>query len=324
MALLGGCASLPDSQPLGVRNLHPVQLTAIHLMPRAATREPAGRVRTEARLQGANILQADESVRDEADFDAEIYRAELITRIGLGAGFDVEISLPLVHAAGGSFDSAIEGWHDVFGFTQADREEVPRDRFIGEVSRLQSHGSLQTAYELEKDGVHAGDLPITLSFIPIEPEGGEGFGLGIRGGLELPTGREDDGFGNGGLDGSVGVIGSYLGEGWALHGWASYAWIARPATARRAGLHYPDVASAGLGSEVAVSEWLSALAQLDYESSVLARLDADDASRDQLLLWLGGRWRTGTSTRLELAVAEDLLPSVSPDVILHIAFGFVF
>lgn len=317
-SLLAGCVAGPieRSEPLRARNQHPAQLTAIHAQPRAVRATEVGRVDVGAQLDWTSLWLRPGRGADAFTADGEIARMQIDARVGIVPDVDLEIGVPLLHASGGMLDSFIEGWHDVFGLPQADRDDFPRDQYRVEATR---GGAL--AYQLEEDGVRFGDVPVFLSWFPVTADG-EGVSFGIRGGVEIPTGSERNGTGNGGYDYNVSLLGAYDGDGFSLFGWGGHSWIARPDTARDAGLPVPDVDSAGVGLQVAVTRDLTGLAQVEYETSVLRELDDAHADQAQVQLWLGGRYRLGKRASIEAAVGEDLVSDVSPDVTFHLGIRF--
>jgi len=322
---LPACVAAPieRSSPMRFRNQHPAQLTAIHADPRPARPAPPGGAETDVRLDWTTLWLQPGRGADEIVLDGEIVRAEFDLRVGLGEGFDVEVGLPVLHTTSGCLDGFIEGWHDFFNLPQADRDEYPRDQFEVAARRAQKDGGFEDAYRLEEDGLHLGDLPVFLAWFPVRHEG-EGFGFGLRGGLEFPTGDESRGFGNGGLDASLGFVGGYDGRGYSLFAWGSHAWIARADTARDAGLAIPDLDSVGVGAELALHERLSALVQVEWERSLLRELDDTHASKNQALIAFGGRYRFAKDASLEFGVGEDLISDVSPDITFHLGLALAF
>lgn len=316
--LVPAACRLPDlahPAPLDVRNQHPAQLTAIHVAPRKASPVAAGAVELETTLDWTNLWLRPGPGTDTIELDGELVRVRPRLRAGLGGGFDLSVELPLMHASGGVLDPFIEAWHDFFGLSQNQRELFPHGRFAVRAERGPG-GAQRAAYELD-EGVGLGDLPITLAWFPLGERAGR-LEVGIQAGVELPTGEENRGFGNGEVDGMLGAIAAWQARSLCLFAWGGWAWVGTARTARRAGLAYRDHPSVGGGAEVALTAWLSALAQVEWERSVLGLLANDHAASDQMLLWIGGRLRLTESFDLSLAVGEDLLGDVSPDITFHL------
>lgn len=318
--LLPGC-SLPRLNrpaPLRARNQHPAQLTV--LLPGAtAGPQEGGRGTARVTFDWTSLWLLPDSGQDEIHLDGDLLRTVLHLQFGLIDGLDVQVELPVTHASGGELDSFVEGWHDLFGLPDSRRSSNPRNKFRVDATTPQG-----TAYELDNHGVHLGDVPILLSWFPFRNLAGGPLSFGVRGGVELPTGDDDDGVGNGGLDASVGVLGAWEGQSFAVFGWGDHTWVHRPDRAKDVGLEYPDVFSAGLGVEVAVLSQLSLIGQLQWEQSVLRRLDQENAEKDQVNIWMGGRVRFGDQWAMEFGVAEDLVGRVSPDVTIHLGLSYGF
>jgi hypothetical protein len=323
--LLTACAFPPltDPAPLATRNQHPVQLTVLHLGPRAARALPGGEVEVGGTVDWTSMWLLPGEGRDRIELDGELVRIGPGLRVGLGSGVDVRVEVPLLHASGGVLDGFIEAWHEVFILPQNRRDEFPRDRFVARAHRRDVSGPLQTAYDLDETSLRLGDIPIEVAWFPEAMQGKE-FQVGFRAGLELPTGNEDRGHGNGEVDGGVGIVAGWRHEAWAITGWGGWSWVGTPDMAKRAGLGYGDVPSLGIGLEVSLVEGLSCLSQIQWERSVLRELDNDHARSDQALLWLGGRYRFSPRHEIELAVGEDLIRNVSTDVTLHLGLRMRF
>lgn len=321
-----GCATRPIERagPLAVRNQHPAQLTAMHAMPRSARTTPPGRIDASWRTDWTSLWLRPGRGADRLETDGEILRNEIAGRVGIVPGVDLEIALPFVAASGGVLDSFIESWHRFFGLPQNGRDDFPRDEFRVAATRDVGTGGARDAYRLDRDGVRMGDLPIVVTWAPLQPEGARGPSVGLRAGVELPTGDEGDGYGNGGVDALVGFVAGYDFGLVGLFSWGSHTWVHRADRARDAGLAIPDVDALGLGGEWAFHDAWSAIVQVGWERSVLRHLDDSNAGQDQALLWIGGRHRISADTRLEVAVGEDLVSDVSPDVTFHVALGIRF
>ena len=89
-------------------------------------------------------------------------------------------------------------------------------------------------------------------------------------------------------------------------------------------MSYKDIDSVGGSLEVGLFETVSGLVQVEWERSLLRRLDDDHASSDQVLIWFGGRVRPSTRWELEFAVMEDIRTRVSPDITFHVGMKFRF
>lgn len=318
-------AGLVDGTPLAVRNPHPAQLTAMVASARPPRALPRGSIEVEAQALWSSLWLRPGGGNDRIELDGELVRLTPLIRCGLGNGFELSLATPFLHAGGGQLDGFLEGWHDAFTLPQNERNLFDRGRFVVRADR-QTPSGLETAWELDRAGLAIQDLPIELAWFPFglradpgERDGStvdsdEPWSLGFRLGVELPTGDEDRGLGNGGLDSMLGFVAGYQVESHGFFLWGGHSWVARPSSAARVGLPWGDPTVLGAGTEIAVVRDLSFLAQVEWETSVLRALDETHAKRDQVLLWLGGRWSYSERGSVEVSVGEDLVRSVSPDV----------
>lgn len=309
VSLLGACAPLPSPAegPMPVRDQHPAQLTAVHMDPAPARTLAAGEARV--RLDAAYTslwLSGNGRPGTRFEMDGEILRTSIAARVGVGGGVELFAALPFGYGSGGVLDDFVIAWHDAFGLPNQNRDQQPRNRF-----RVAGTLGGEDVFTVRDHAVRLYDVPLGAA---VQVYGGErGPAVTLRGAIELPTGDQDDGFGNGGIDLTAGVVAGWRGSGWWLGGHAQYAWVHTADRARDNGLGYGDVTSVGAAATVEVTTGVELVAQSEWETSVLRDLDFDRVSDPQWLLWLGGRFATGPASYLELALGEDLSGFVAPD-----------
>ncbi|MFQ5504675.1 MAG: DUF3187 family protein [Planctomycetota bacterium] len=314
LGLLTACTALESPAPLHARNQHPAQLIGIHQGARAA--RPAQALELGLVVDHSSLWLRPGAGRDRIELDGELTRAELGLRFPLGSSADLELQLPVLHAAGGGLDTFIEAWHEFFGLPQNQRDLFPRNRFVVRAERSLGPGNLEDVYVLAPGTLELGDLPIFLSWFPLRDS--QGLSFGLRGGIELPSGEQSRGLGNGEPDASLGFLSQWDLGPWSLFGWGSRSWVGASDLARAAGFRYARPESFGLGVEFGALERLSGLVQVEWEESLLGALDETHAKSDQALISLGGRYRASPGVAWELAVAEDLIRNVSADISFHL------
>lgn len=306
--LPGGCVH--DSVvrgPMPVRNQHPAQLTVLHMDPASAEVLPAGRFHARAGASYSSLFLTGEGAGNRFSMDGEILHARWTGTAGLGDGLQLTAEIAGAHTSGGFLDEFVQDWHDFFGLPDQNRDEVQNDLF--DVSaELQG----QLAWQQREETARLMDLPLTLTWGAVPPREGA-IGLALRGAVELPTGDDKRGFGNGEVDWALGAVGEWRLPGLSVTGHLQHTWAGTPDQARAAGLEFRNVTSFGLGVEWPVTGGLTALVQTEVETSTLRGLHFDRVSRNQWLLWVGGRGRLATHWFLEVAVGEDLRGFVSPD-----------
>ncbi len=308
--VVAGCVARPAWQgPLPVRNQHPAQLTVMHMAPAAASVLDAGA--TAARLDAAysSLFLDGENEAGDASFfmDGEYLRVGAGLRVGLGAGIELGAELPFAHTSGGFLDSFIIDYHDALGFPDQNRKDFPRDEFAIVATR----GS-DEVFRVERDSFELLDVPVQVSVQVVEPAV-ERIGLQLRAGIELPTGDDERGYGNGEIDSSLGAVLEYRLAAVALYGHVQHTFAGTPDPASRVGFAFEDVTSAGLAAELPLGSDVHAFVQLEWETSTLRDLGFAAVAREQVLLWAGGRWRVSPRVGIEAGLGEDLQALVSPD-----------
>jgi hypothetical protein len=313
--LAAACVADPELQgPLPVRNQHPAQLTALHPPPASALVLPSGAATLRADAAYTSLFLAGQDVGNRFFMDGEYLRTAFGAKVGLGADLELWAELPVAHTGGGFLDDFLIGYHRALGLPGQGRTEAPRDAFAV-VAEVQG----QTAWQVEPRSLTLLDVPLGLTWMVRDPA--QGLGMALRAAVELPTGDAAAGYGSGGVDAAVGVLLEHRCLGMAWYGHLQHSFVRTPRPARAAGLRFGDVTSAGLALELPLGPSLHAFAQVEYETSVLRGLGSfDEAASPQCLVWLGGRFRLGPDYGLEVAVAEDLIGYVSPDVTFWLGF----
>lgn len=307
-AHIAGCVAQPDLQgPMPVRNQHPAQLTVLHLPPAAAAMLPAGDV--QVRLDSAYsslFLLGSEGNRSWL-MDGEYLRVGTGIRVGLGAGVELATEIPVAHTSGGFLDGFVIDYHDLFGLPDQGRDSYPKDEY-----RVEAVRGNTTVWEVERDGFELLDVPLYAS-VALLPTGTERLGVAARGGIELPTGDDERGYGNGEVDASLGIVLDYRLDAMALYGHVQHTFAGTPDRTQRSGLEFADVTSLGGAAELPLASDLHAFLQVEWERSTLRNFGLPVTDRDQLLFWVGCRWQTTAALGVEVGFGEDLQGLASPD-----------
>jgi hypothetical protein len=309
---VGGCAAGPAvGDPLPLRSQHPAQLTVLRLEAESAAALAPGAALLRGDVSYSSMFLSGSGGGNSFTMDGEYLRARLAVRVGLPADLELGFDLPFAHTTGGFLDEFVMRWHDWFGLPGQQRNLVPSDRF-----RVRAAHGGSTAFEVQEAGLRWMDVPVTLKWSVVPPREGS-VGLALRAGIELPTGDQDAGFGNGGVDHAVGAVAEWRPGPLTVHAHVGHTWVHTPDRSRSAGLGFADVGTRGLGVSVPLGDGFAALMQVEWEASTLRNLGLDRASRDQVLLWFGVRSRLGARLHLELALGEDLSGFVAPDFSLY-------
>jgi hypothetical protein len=133
--------------------------------------------------------------------DAQVGRLALRARRGFGAGFEIDLMVPLFEVRGGSTDRLVEGFHELTGLDQEGRSGVLRDQMDLFVSGQ--------GLELDLEGsssIEPGDLVVGLK----KRLAGDGRTRSLLAELDLklPSGDQDYLASSGAVDVGVSVVGS--------------------------------------------------------------------------------------------------------------------
>ena len=319
VGLGAACVAEPDLRgPLPARNQHPAQLTVLHFTPRSTEVLAAGAVRsrTDAAYTSLFLSGTSTSFANSSSWlmDGEYLRVGTRLGVGLGAGLELCAELALAHTTGGFLDDFVIDYHDTFGFPDQGRTEAERDRFD---VRAERNG--REVWSVSETDAELLDLPLDLTF-QVTPPGERQLGVAVQAGIELPTGDAARGFGNGEIDVGAALLLDYRIGGIGLHGSVQHTFAGTPDRYDEAGLEFGDVTAAGLAAELPLFADLSALVQVTWETSALRRLGPRATARDQVLLWVGGRYQPARRWAIEVGFGEDLQGLASPDFTAWAAF----
>ena len=312
LPLVGACSMLPELSsaeaarvrgPLGTRMPQPLLMNFPHLGLRRAVVTPAGEVAAGATLAYSSIFETGASNGDVVRMDGELAQATLRARAGLGKGFELEAQGGVLHGGGGSLDGFIIRWHEFFGFPNGGRTAVPDDQFDMRVVRGGVEG-----YALVPDELQLQDLALTLAWGGEQPRARDWTHL-VRGTIELPTGSEADGFGNGEVDFGLGWNAELdLGRS-TLFATASWVHPGESSALRRAGISLFERVCLGGAWELRLTERTSGVVQLEWLNPLTTSvaLEEIDTSYVDFVIGLthdlGGRWRATVAFQEDLAAA---------------------
>ncbi|MCB9888571.1 MAG: DUF3187 family protein [Planctomycetes bacterium] len=313
-AALGGCASAPGfGGPLPVRNQHPVFLTTLAMDPAPARVRPAGTGTASLGLAYSSMFLRSEKPEpplyvNRFEMDGELLRAGLRGEYGFGGGLQLAFELPFASTSGGFLDRFVEDFHDTFNQTNGGREKAAYDQFG---VRVDYQG--RVPYQMEERGFEPLDVPIELRWAMLPLHADRPVGLTARAAVELPVGDQSRGYGNGGLDSAVGMIGEAQWGPFAATAHVDYTFVSTPDRARRAGIHYRGKLGFGAAVEAAITDATELVVQLEMSQSPIREVRAINLDSDQWLLWVGLRSQWTRNFAVELALGEDMTLNGPPD-----------
>jgi hypothetical protein len=272
--------------------------------------------------QGWNLMiaTASHSIVDGSDaenllLDGETTRYEFRYRYGLADRLEIGVELPYVQHSAGQLDSAIDAWHDFFGFSAGNRPLLPRDdlRFI-----YSDSNSVPLTITRQSSG--PGDLRLFAGWQLVRKERSA---TAIRFGVKFPTGDSARLHGSGGTDISLGIAGdsSNLWGLERLNGFyrASAIYLGEPEYLAERSESLVAYLSSGLGYSVSDRIELrvqGAIRTAAYDSVV------KNLGEPSITLTFGGNVRLGKSYELSLGIGEDINVGSAPDVTFSVALRF--
>jgi hypothetical protein len=304
--------------PVATRVQQPIKLTYLAFRPRAAETEPDGKLALSAISQYSNIFENGFSDTEKVVLDGETWRNSLVARYGLSHWSDIEIEIPIMYASGGFLDPIIEDYHHALGLPNGGRDQRPQDAY--EMS-VQTHGA--TAYTLDEYRVGLGDIPIVFTQQLREQDGGAP-SLAARFGVELPTGSESGGFGNGKLDAGAGMLAQFACGRWTTTGALDYVHAGGSSTFTAADVHPSPQADAQLGVEYRWSDGASILSGLVLDSPVTQDIHLKEIDKPILSLDLGVAWDVADRSQLYFGFTEDVISKSGPDIVFNFIWKYGF
>lgn len=307
-AAMQGCVSQPELRgPMALRNQHPAQLLVAHLDASGVDVLPAGDTAVRVGAAYTSLFLFGSNPQSSFAMDGEQLRTAFAGRLGLGRDLELKVTIPVVHTTGGFLDDAIIDFHDFFGFPDQDRTPAPRGLF-----GIDARQGGQSVWSVDRSGLELADVPLELAW-QLRAPAEDRLGLALRGAVELPTGDADRGYGNGQVDVVVGAFADYRRGGIGYTANVQHAVAGTRGQTRDLGFRFADVSSVGVGLELPVRQDFHLLVQAELETSTLRELGPRVASRNQMMIWFGGRWTPSPRWALEFGLGEDVIAKSAAD-----------
>ncbi len=247
--------------------------------------------------------------------DAESVRATYRTRYGVAKHVDVEVEVPFLWAGAGGLDSFVEDFHDWFQLPKGGRDKNVDDHFEVTVS---DNGT--DLYRLEGNMIGVQDIPIFLTYQVLE-EDDRLPAVATRVGVELPTGSQSRGYGNGALDFGAGVLGEKSIGRWTLSGALDFT---VPGQSDRmesvSGQSYDPQWALALGTEFRWDDHLSIIAGTVWTSPMLTSITLEEINREVFDRGIGLAVDMGEDSRFSFSVHEDIVAATGADLSLQMGW----
>jgi hypothetical protein len=293
---------------------HPLALNYLGLRPRRAATQPAGRLG----VAYASLFEDGANASGSVLVDGELWHGSLRLRWGAGPGTDVEVELQALRAGGGFLDAFVESFHELLGLANGGRE----GRGDGDLE-VEIVDDGQTVYELEGNALELGDLPVVVTH-ELWRDATERTFVSGRVGVELPTGSESRGYGNGGVDVGLGLLAEGSSGRWSTFGAVDLVFPARRDSFDGTDFDVDERFDAAFGLEWRWDDVTSLLAGLRYLSPLSDDIDLEEIDAPMLDFGLGAAWDVGLLSRLQVSFHEDLWSASGPDFTLRVGWSWRF
>lgn len=325
--------------PFRTRDLTPTSLLRLDLPPAHGVRGPAGAWAVEIGYSHANTFVMSETVRqylaqrdrraplDQGDvdalfardgdvfyFDAEVGWVAFTAHYGLTERWQVYATLPVQYYRGGLFDNAVEGFHETFGFSTANRDLVARHN----VQVVQRVGEDRFVLLSPPEQVGIGDPILGGRFHLYE---GERWHVVGELALKVPLGRVEDYFSSGHAD-----LGAQLSVQRELEENALYlstSWIHVGGSDFFPHLDPGGVPTVSFAWEHLLSPRTSTVLQVTGSRSAFPATEISELAENKYLVSVGIRRRNGHRV-WSVALTENVANfNNSPDIGLHVGCALV-
>jgi hypothetical protein len=283
---------------LATRDLNPV-LQQFYIPAYTPYRSDDG-WRIDHSLYVTNTSQKETSGNENLIIDVENYRYQLGLRFRKD-NWLAQVDVPFIANSGGQLDGTIEGWHDLFGLPNGDRDDLPSNQIdVGYVR----DGVVE--YSQDKSSKGLADISLALGYqLSTETR------LFI--GIELPTGSESDYSGNETVDYATWVSYENLIDAeLTLYGLLGVSFPGDDGNLQ--GLLVDEIWVAQLGTQYFFNDGIAGTVQLDWHSRIIDDSDLT-AFGDSLQIQLGlGFLKLIDKHRLDLFFSEDIKVESAPDI----------
>ena len=299
------------STPFSIRNLNPfIQIYGI-----PAT-EPA-ELKTDQEWASAVALDVANSsilTRESNEaiiLDGETYRLSLTMRRGINSKTELGVEVPLIAHSNGFMDNFIEGWHDTFGLTNAQRNKTTSNtlHYRYSVNNI-------NVFEIDNPNEGIGDIRI---FAARQLHRSANSALSVHTSLKLPTGDAEKLHGSGAADLSVSL--AHIKRNWLttlqLSSFANGGVLLLGKGDVLSHLQKSALLFGSTGLIWDQHEVIDLKAQLDFHSSVY-NSGLNQLGNATVQLTIGGSVRLGSSTRLDVGIGENLLTDTTPDFLINL------
>jgi hypothetical protein len=249
----------------------------------------------------SNTLNVESNAHESLHVDGESDALDLTYENALSQGWRYRFTVPIIHDSGGILDSAIDTWHEAFGFRRGYRPFYPKgliDYFYSGEGKV----------DLDHRQTSVGDLAADVGWYAIDDVRRT---LSFWGGLKAPTGSVADLTSDGAWDGALWAHAALRWAKWQI---AAELGVAQPfGDEIFAGMAHRSSAFARLAATRALGPLWSLRAQLDGQTGHVAGSDLRFLG-PSLQLTVGAARRLRGRWHIEMGFVEDAAVNTAPDI----------
>lgn len=251
-----------------------------------------------------NTFHNNQTGKETLILDVENYRYDLFVAYQRN-NWRLGATMPLIVNDGGQLDSAIEGWHDLFGLPQGGRSAQPRNQV--NITYIRDG---QTFLRQTRASNATGDLAVSLSYLLANTGSSAG---DVSFAIDLPTGSSDNNSGNEAIDLALWLSQSYtLQDQSYLYGLFGISMLGKGG--QLASLQKSTVWAGQLGLGYALYPDRVAILQLDAHSAIIGGSHLR-ALGNSCQIQIGLRLKRFFEKRtVDLFFSEDILAGSAPDI----------
>src|ERR1700731_2166809 len=292
-------AQLRAEEFFATRNQNPL-LRGFYLPLRSDARLDSGAA-VSATLLISNPLNVENTARESLIVHGESDALDLTYENALAPRWPHPFSVPLIRDSGGFLDSAIDTWHEAFGFNRGNRPYFPK-------RQIDYFYSGQGRIVLNHAQTSLGDLAADVGWYALDDARRT---VSVWGGLKAPTGSVRGLTSDGAWDGALWAHSAMRWPKWQIAGELG---VAQPfGDELFAGMAHRSSAFARFAvTRVLGSAW-SLRAQLDGQTGHVAGSDMRFLGPN-LQLTVGAVRRLSGRWRIQMGFAEDAATNTAPDI----------
>jgi hypothetical protein len=259
-------------------------------------------------LDIVNDSDATDRLVESVVIDGESYIATFSMRRRVAQWLELGIDVPFISHTGGSLDSGIEGWHDLFGLSNSKRTG-PSDQLLF----MYENGGTSD-FELNRSASGIGDIQLAAA-VPF----GQSFAL--RASVKLPSGDAAKLTGSGAIDVSLGLYASrtsmFLERTLGISGFAGVLVLGESDVL--AELQERTVPYGGIAARWQATDRFGLAVQV-YGQGAYYESDLSGIGTNTVQLGIGADFRPKKRNLLfKLALIEDIASGTAPDFALHLS-----